>query len=63
VERNRLKRRLRELARLYLLPALSPIDLVIVARREAYEASFIELQTDLQGVVLRTSKLLGTKGP
>ena len=51
VDRNRLKRRLRELVRLYALPVLSAIDVVILARREAYEASFVQLQGDLLEVV------------
>jgi RNase P protein component len=33
--------------RVNVLPFLSAIDLVIHARREAYEASFSQLQTDL----------------
>lgn len=40
VARNRLKRRLRELARTRLLPILPPVDLVIRSRPEAYRASF-----------------------
>ena len=40
VDRNRLKRRLRELVRTRLLPALPPVHLVIRARREAYDDDF-----------------------
>lgn len=47
VDRNRVKRRLRELVRLYLLPARQSIDFVIRTRDEAYAASFEELRTDL----------------
>ena len=47
VARNRLKRRLRELARLTLLPGLPPVDLVIRARREAYDARFAALAAEL----------------
>jgi len=43
-DRNRLKRRLREVVRLHILPRLEPLDLVIYARPEAYDASFLELQ-------------------
>ena len=46
-DRNRLKRRLRELVRLRILPVLRPLDLVVYARVEAYDASFEELQHDL----------------
>src|ERR1700750_212122 len=43
VDRNRLKRRLKELARIDLLPSLrcgAPTDVAIRARREAYGAEF-----------------------
>jgi ribonuclease P protein component len=55
VERNRLKRRLRELARTRLLPTLPPIDVVIRSRPEAYAASFDALarQVDRAGAQLR----------
>lgn len=43
VDRNRLKRRLRELTRTRLLPGLPPVDLVIRALPSAYEASFATL--------------------
>jgi ribonuclease P protein component len=48
VERNRLKRRLREIVRVEVLPALPPIDLVIRARPEAYEASMTMLRSEVQ---------------
>jgi ribonuclease P protein component len=50
VDRNRLKRRLRELVRLELLPALRgcpPIDLAIRARREAYSVPMDSLRADI----------------
>lgn len=51
VLRNRLKRRLRELARVELLPRLetmgAPRDVLVRARREAYGASFAELRQEL----------------
>lgn len=53
VERNRLKRRLRELVRIELVPALrahAATDLAIRARAEAYRASFSALRDDI-GVV------------
>ncbi len=47
VERNRLKRRLRELVRTRLLPTLPPVDLVIRAMPHAYEAAFEALAADV----------------
>ena len=50
VARNRLKRRLREIARTQLLPALQPlppVDLVVRARPEAYAAAFDALAAEL----------------
>ena len=58
VERNRLKRRLRELARIGLLPALrdvGPRDLAIRARREAYSARADGLAADVAAIVRRLS--------
>lgn len=55
VERNRLKRRLRELTRLHLLEAPELIGgaLVIKAREGAYARSFDELRAELLQVVGR----------
>lgn len=47
VERNRLKRRLRELVRLTLLPGAPPANVVIKARKEAYSATFELLGRDI----------------
>ena len=51
VDRNRLKRRLREICRRELLPRFREeglhLDLLIRARREAYEASFRQLKRGL----------------
>lgn len=51
VERNRLKRRLREIARLELLPRLDELgvqaDVLLRARREAYDTGFPELRSEL----------------
>ena len=49
VARNRLRRRLREIWRSEVQGAQPAWDLVIRARREAYEASFDSLRTDLLG--------------
>jgi ribonuclease P protein component len=55
VERNRLKRRLREIGRTELLPRLRaaarPADLLVRARAEAYGASFEALRGELVQVV------------
>lgn len=56
VARNRLKRRLREITRTELLPYLPAVDLVVRARREAYDASFAELHDQL---VNSRERLLG----
>jgi len=53
VDRNRLKRRLRELARTVLLPALRgrpSTDIAVRARREAYAAGFAELRLDVMAI-------------
>lgn len=48
VRRNRLRRRLREIARRRVVPALPPLDLVIRSRPSAYGAGFEELAHDLE---------------
>jgi ribonuclease P protein component len=63
VDRNRLKRRLRELTRLTLLPALRtrpPLDVVIRARREAYAAPLDALRADVSTVHARVTSLDAT---
>jgi ribonuclease P protein component len=64
VERNRARRRLRELARLKLLGADSPLhrlgiryDVVLIARPAALEVSFAELSAEAEQAALRLSKL------
>jgi ribonuclease P protein component len=51
VARNRLKRRLREISRRELLPRIREegllLDLLIRARRDAYEASYRQLKRGL----------------
>jgi ribonuclease P protein component len=55
VERNLLKRRLRELLRLEVLPRLVdlqlPVDVLIRARREAYAATYAQLHAELTDFV------------
>jgi ribonuclease P protein component len=59
VDRNRLKRRLRELVRLELLPSLNgradAVDIAVRARREAYAASIDQLRVDISTIVEQTS--------
>jgi ribonuclease P protein component len=49
--RNRLKRRLRELSRLRLLPTDIAADVVIRIRPNAYGASFEELALEMDGAI------------
>jgi ribonuclease P protein component len=55
VARNRLRRRLRELLRRGPLQQLPPVDLVIRARRAAYDASRAELRAELLQLVSRVT--------
>jgi ribonuclease P protein component len=58
VDRNKLKRRLRELVRVELLPAMrgtAPIDIAIRARREAYAAAMDALRTDINSIRVRVT--------
>lgn len=52
VDRNLLKRRLREALRRFVLPRLDAagrnVDVLVRARREAYDASFAELKKELE---------------
>jgi ribonuclease P protein component len=47
VERNRVKRRLRELVRVGVLPTLKRVDLLIRAKPEAYDSTFEQLASDM----------------
>ena len=58
VDRNRLKRRLRELVRIELLPSLRErpaVDLAIRARREAYSAGVDGLRADVIAIRSRVT--------
>lgn len=50
VERNRLKRRLRELVRQRLLPALTRLDVIIRCSPAAYKQSFEELHASIETI-------------
>ena len=56
VERNRLRRRLRELSRTHLIPGLKEVDLVIRALGSAYHATFEELATDIARITRQLSR-------
>jgi ribonuclease P protein component len=58
VQRNQLKRRLRELTRLRLLRAIPPMDLVIRTRRETYDVAFSELAKEIDDIRNRVSRLV-----
>jgi len=51
VLRNQLKRRLRELARVELIPLVIPVDIVMRIRPDAYDATFAALSKDIAQVV------------
>jgi len=53
VERNTLKRRLRELVRLHLLPLGLGLDIVIWAQRKAYLLKFDDLRSEVVGLIPR----------
>ncbi|MFL5637961.1 MAG: ribonuclease P protein component [Gemmatimonadaceae bacterium] len=50
VERNLVKRRLRELVRIDLLPVLPSVDLLIRAKADAYGSSFEQLAGDVDTI-------------
>jgi ribonuclease P protein component len=58
VARNQLKRRLREIVRTSLLPALPPSDVVVRARPEAYGASYDALAAELARAATKLPALL-----
>jgi ribonuclease P protein component len=57
VDRNRTKRRLREIVRSRLLPAVANMDVLIRAKPKAYTASFSELAVQMNDVVNWVSEL------
>ena len=59
VARNGVKRRLRELVRLYLLPTLRrhiAVDVAVRAKPEAYRATFDALREDVELVIRRVAE-------
>jgi ribonuclease P protein component len=63
VKRNQLKRRLRELTRLQLLPFRFPVDAVIRVRPEAYDAGYQHLRADVDRVVAQLTHLGQASAP
>jgi ribonuclease P protein component len=59
VERNRVRRRLREIVRLAPLPLPSGHDYVLVGRRAALTQPFAEMAQDYQGALTRVQKRRG----
>lgn len=57
VERNRLRRRLRELVRTKVIPLVTATDLVLRASEAAYRASFAQLSGEIDQI---TKKLGST---
>lgn len=57
VERNLLRRRLRELVRLALIPSAGGIDVVVIALASAYEASFGQLHREVSEVAEKLSTI------
>jgi ribonuclease P protein component len=53
VARNRLRRQLREVWRRELQPRLRSGDLIVRARREAYQAGYLPLRTEMLGWLQR----------
>ncbi|MFQ6103964.1 MAG: ribonuclease P protein component [Candidatus Glassbacteria bacterium] len=51
VERNRLKRIVREVMRRFVMPEMiEPYDIVVKAKRNAYEADYKSIQLELRGL-------------
>jgi ribonuclease P protein component len=63
VARNRLKRRLRELARTRLLPTGMSYDIVIRTRPETYDADFQQLAADVDHAIAQLVRWNRTSAP
>lgn len=50
IDRNRLRRRLRELIRIQLVPILVNSDTLIRAKADAYEVSFAGLRSEIDSI-------------
>jgi len=58
VERNQLKRRLREIVRLEILALLASVDVVVKSQPHAYGVEYSKLRDDLQQTVSEAGALL-----
>jgi ribonuclease P protein component len=63
VERNRVRRRLREIVRLSHLPLRNGHDYVLVGRRAALTLPFTRIAQDFEGALERVRKRGGVPGP
>ncbi len=50
VDRNRLKRRLRELVRTHVVPSLAGVDVLVRAMPPAYQVPFAQLSAEVQSL-------------
>ena len=57
VERNQLKRRLREIVRQNILQRIPPVDMIVRTRPEAYSATFATLERELLSGEAEISRL------
>ena len=57
VERNRLRRRIRELARLRLIPLYKSLDLILRALPSAYAADFRQLGDEVNEIKMQLSAI------
>jgi ribonuclease P protein component len=57
VDRNLVKRRLRELVRIRLLPQLERVDVLIRAKPEAYGSTFPQLTNDVDEICQWVSRM------
>ena len=53
IDRNRLRRRLRELIRTRFIPVVQSVDCVVRAKESAYAASFAALQSEVEQITVK----------
>ena len=58
VERNKLRRRLRELIRVHLIPYFSGLDVVLYASSSAYEVGFVQLTAETISIKTRLTSVV-----
>jgi ribonuclease P protein component len=59
VERNLLRRRLRELVRMKMIPVIGGMDIVLRSLPSGYDATFVQLSAEVDRIV---TKLSGESG-